>query len=42
MEVPPGFERKKGRVCKLNKELYGFKLSPREWFGRFTKVMSNL
>lgn len=42
MEVPPGFESKKGMVCRLKKALYGLKQSPRAWFGRFTKVMIKL
>ena len=42
MEVPPGFESKKGMVCKLKKALYGLKQSPRAWFGRLTKVMVTL
>ena len=39
MEIPPRFESKEGMVCKLKKALYGFKQSPRAWFGRLTKVM---
>ena len=31
-----------GTVCKLKKALYGLKQSPKAWFGRFTKVMTNL
>ena len=39
MEVPPGFNFEKGKVCKLRKALYGLKQSPRAWFGRFATVM---
>ncbi|KAE8709757.1 Protein farnesyltransferase/geranylgeranyltransferase type-1 subunit alpha [Hibiscus syriacus] len=42
MEVPPGLEGKvtKKTVCKLNKSLYGLKQSPRAWFDRFAKAMT--
>ena len=41
MDIPPGFESNltKGKVCKLQKSLYGLKQSPRAWFDRFTKVL---
>ena len=39
MEVPPGFNFEKGKVCKLRKALYGLKQSPMAWFGRFAMVM---
>lgn len=44
MEVPPGYTRQTAAstVCKLKKALYGLKQSPRAWFGRFTKVMTDL
>lgn len=42
MEVPPGFESKAGKVCRLKKAFYGLKQSPRAWFGRFSKVMITL
>lgn len=42
MEAPEGFknEFKKTEVCKLRRTLYGLKQSPRAWFGRFTKAMT--
>jgi len=41
MDPPPGISEYKGstQVCKLKKDLYGLKQSPRAWFGRFTQVM---
>lgn len=42
MNVPLSFESKERMVCKLKKALYGLKLSPRAWFGRFTKIMTTL
>jgi len=44
MDLPPGYDGQVavGTVCKLKKALYGLKQSPRAWFGRFTKVMTNL
>ena len=42
MEIPPGFEIKKGMMCRLKKALYGLKQSPRSWFGRFSKVLIKL
>ena len=41
MDIPPGFETEytRGKVCKLQKSLYGLKQSPRAWFDRFTKVL---
>jgi hypothetical protein len=37
MEIPPGFNSREneGKVCRLQKSLYGLKQSPRAWFGRF-------
>ena len=40
MSIPPAFNGSDGnKVCQLKKALYGLKLFPRAWFGRFTKVM---
>ncbi|KAL0386245.1 UNVERIFIED_CONTAM: Retrovirus-related Pol polyprotein from transposon TNT 1-94 [Sesamum radiatum] len=41
MEPPSGFDENfsGNKVCRLKKELYGLKQSPRAWFGRFTKTM---
>lgn len=44
MEIPPRFgsNRATNQVCKLKKALYGLKQSPRAWFGRFAKVMTDM
>ncbi len=39
MEVPEGFDEMKGKVCKLNKTLYGLKQSAREWNTKFVNEM---
>ena len=41
MEIPLGFGSTKGgnKVCRLKKDLYGLKQSPRAWFGRLTRAM---
>ena len=43
MEQLPGFvaHGEIGRVCHLHKSLYGFKQSPRTWFGNFSEVIEN-
>jgi len=40
MEQPHGFvgQGESGKVCKLRLSLYGFKQSPRAWFGKFSSV----
>jgi Reverse transcriptase (RNA-dependent DNA polymerase) len=40
MDIPPGFQCSEiGKVCKLERSLYGLKQSPRAWFGRFCGAM---
>jgi len=41
IEAPLGFSKdfQRNEVCKLEKELYEIKQSPRAWFGRFTMAM---
>lgn len=41
MDIPPGFESSQtvGKICKLNRSIYGLKQSPRAWFNRFTEVL---
>ena len=41
MEQPPGFvaQGEIGRVCRLQKSLYGLKQSPRAWFGKFNQAV---
>jgi hypothetical protein len=43
MDLPPSFTTASdvGKVCKLNKSLYGLKQSPRAWFGKFSQSMKN-
>ena len=41
MEQPPRFvaQGEIGRVCRLQKSLYGLKQSPHTWFGKFSEVI---
>ena len=41
MEQPPGFvaQGEIGKVCRLQKSLYGLKQSPRAWFGKFSQAV---
>lgn len=44
MEISLGYDSTTGRnkVYKLKSALYGLKLSPCAWFGRFSKAMLSL
>ena len=41
MEQPSGFvaQGESGLVCRLRRSLYGWKQSPRAWFGHFSSVV---
>jgi len=40
MECPEGFEEP-GKICKLNKSIYGLKQSPRCWNQKFDSILRN-
>ena len=43
MEQPPGYVAQgENLICRLRKVIYGLKQSPRAWFDKFSKVISNV
>jgi histone deacetylase 1/2 len=42
MRQPPGFEKGKGLICKLDKALYGLKQAPRAWYARLSTKLEHL
>lgn len=42
MQQPPGFEIDLGKVCLLNKAVYGLKQSGREWYFELHKTLNSL
>ena len=44
MEQTPGFvaQREIGKVCHLQKSLYGLKQNLRAWFGKFSQIVETL
>ena len=39
LQQPPGFNDQSGRVCRLQRGLYGLRQSPRAWNKRFNRLM---
>ncbi|CAI7930526.1 unnamed protein product [Closterium sp. NIES-54] len=42
MKQPEGYDDGRGRVCRLNKAIYGLKQSPRCWYARLVEVLEDL
>ena len=43
MQPPPGYDCLKGNmVCKLHKEIYGLKQSPRAWYAKLNSVLEKI
>lgn len=42
MKQPEGFDDGSGRICKLNKSLYGLKQSPKNWNQAITALLKSL
>lgn len=41
MEQPPGYNDNSGRVCKLNKSIYGLKQAGRNWNKKLDATLKN-
>ena len=45
MEIPEGIncslKTRQGKVCKIQRALYGLKISPKRWYEKFAEVMLN-
>ena len=44
MQMPPGYENEvtQGKLCRLQRSIYGLKQSPQAWFGKFSQVLKSL